>query len=46
MKPIDRYDLRTANQHAAARRLVQPMGYRTLGQLVRAYCPRWTGRHK
>lgn len=43
---VQRYDIRKANEHAAARRIAQPMGYRSLGQLVRAYCPRWSRRHK
>lgn len=42
----ERYDLRKANQHAAARRVVQPLGYRTLGQWVRAMCPRFNRRSK
>lgn len=42
----ERYDLRKANEHAIRRERRTRTQYRNVGQLVRALCPRWVGRHK
>lgn len=46
MRRQELWDLKRANEHAARRDRTSRRQYRNVGQLVRALCPRWNGRHK